>query len=58
MELDADPTEMALPYETITTSGQAEQSVQVELADRIKAAQKEADHIGNLNKSAANDHNQ
>ena len=53
MELDADPTEMALPYETITTSDQAEQSVQVELADRIKAAQKEADHIGNLNKSAA-----
>ncbi len=51
--VDGDENEMVLPYETITTSGQAEQSVQVELADRIKAAQKEADHIGNLNKSAA-----
>lgn len=51
--LDADESDMVLPYETITTSDQAEQSVQVELANHAKKTEEEAPHIENLNQSAA-----
>ena len=51
--LDTDESDMVLPYETITTSDQAEQSVQVELANHAKKTEEEAPHIENLNQSAA-----
>ncbi len=51
--LDTDESDMVLPYETITTSDQAEQSVQVELANHAKKTEEEAPRIENLNQSAA-----